>query len=719
LSVAESYPGRNGARRPRFGCPGAIAGLIVLLATGVGSAGELPIVSMAPQSNPATAKPPASFPTVALEHRHAWALLENAMCYIAPENQLTDASSGYPVEGWNEEPAKGLFLRCFTQLTAIGESLELLADIVAGVADTPALSREQSLARLTLAVKSLRHDQHDPQVSAQGLLGNFLGLSPGKRLGPLASSVEQEQFLNTLGETQGKAVWQALKAKGWIVPRNDDREAAVRRDADYGEAFFTGPLAPYRDEAIRRQVMALLDRRVVLVVFGDNANLTSSVAKTVGTLLMPEIKDHPSIEALRAELEQFLDDQREGYANLYDAKAGLFNFGWNATKNRLVGWLDAQGHWQTGHMDYLVNEFRDPATFVVLRYGLPVDAIANLGFQIKPYRMQDGSERYVLAPWEGSAFQALGLGLSMMDLNYHSWRRLLQNVVDVELDFAHRQQLPGFLSECYTGQGEQYTGNVGIPAITVNPTPRITDAASLYTLGVAYRVAPDKIEQFLATNWPLISTLQTRHGPWEGYNVTKRQPIELQTSAHTLALILGILGTGPDNMRRYLNFKRLNERLAQFVQPGTDVDLLAKENPVYAWTDRRDALTSTRQPAAFHVEGRLVQQLGIAFVLNRPEGISLSSGKLTLRYRCLSAMGSAVIAFKPAASPAAQSQWISKELFIPLLETHGAEQEIQVTLPATPGLMRIKEVVLTAKSAAAEQRVDLSITRLAFNPDRR
>jgi len=704
---------------PSFGHYCAVAWLTVLTVAWAGLADELQTLPTPPQTNPTTGKAQVCFPTVAPEHRHVRVLLENAMRYVAPENQMTDASSGYPVEGWNQDPPKGLFLRSFTQLTATGESLELLANVVAGYADTPSLSREQSLARLMLAVKSLCHDQHDPQLSNRGLLGNFLDLNSGRRRGPLAADVEQRQFRSAFGGAQGKAIWQALKSKGWIVARNDDREAAIRRDTEYGWNSFTGPLAPYRDDAIRRQVMAILDQRVVLVVFGDNANLSTSVAKTVGTLLLPEIRDNPSIKALCIELERFLDNQREGYAALYDAKAGLFNFGWNATKDRLVGWEDAEGRWQTGHMDYLVNEFRDPATFVALRYGLPGDAIANLGFKIKPYRMQDGTQRFVLAPWEGSAFQALGLGLSMMELNYLSWRKLLENVVDVEIDFARRKHLPGFLSESYTGQGLQYTGDVGIADITVNPKPRITDAASLYTLGVAYRVAPAKIEQFLAANWSVISKLQTDHGPWEGFNIAKQQPIEFQTSAHTLALILGILGTGPDNMKRYLDFKRLSGRLAEFDQPGRNTDFLAEETSVFAWADRREAIRSTRERTAFHVQGTPVQQLGIAFVLNRPDGVNLSNGALTLRYRCLGPMNSTVIAFKPAASAAAQLLWIPKELFIPLADTRGQEQEIQVPLPATPGLMRIKEVVFTSKSTAAVgQSLDLSITRLAFTPYR-
>src|SRR5205823_12006880 len=139
--------------------------------------------------------------------------------------------------------------------------------------------------------------------------------------------------------------------------------------------------------------------------------------------------------------------------------AGLFYFGRDTSRDRLFGWVDLEGKWKTGHVDYLVNEFRGPATFVVLRYGLPVAALNNLGFRMKPYRLRDGREVYALAPWEGSAFQALGLGLSLRELDSPSWRRLLENVVDIEIDFAARKNLPGFLSESYTGVGARYTGD--------------------------------------------------------------------------------------------------------------------------------------------------------------------------------------------------------------------------------------------------------------------
>src|SRR5262249_6217907 len=146
-----------------------------------------------------------------------------------------------------------------------------------------------------------------------------------------------------------------------------------------------------------------------------------------------------------------------------------------------------------------------------------------LGFKTKPYRMRDGREVYSLAPWEGSAFQVVGLGLMMNELGSPSWRALLTHAVEIEIDYASRHGLPGFLSESYTGDGTQYAGAVGIPDITVSPRPRITDAASLYTLGAAYTIAPEQVERFLAASWPVVSRLLTDHGPWEGFNVSKQE----------------------------------------------------------------------------------------------------------------------------------------------------------------------------------------------------
>jgi hypothetical protein len=649
-------------------------------------------------------------PTVDENHPHVRALLENALRYVAPESRTTDAVSGYPVEGWNDEPDKMLGLKSFTQLTAIGEWIEILANIVAGHVETPDISREEALAQLGLAIGTLRHDQKDAGLASRGLLVNFMDLASGKRLAPLAHDIDKLSFLSAFGREKGEAIWAALQAKGWLVPRRDDGDADIRRAANYGSEFFDGPLAPFADDVVKRRIMEILDRRVVTVVFGDNANLTISIARAIGAILHPRVKTDAQVETLRREMESFLDDAREGYAHLYDPQEKKFCFGWDATRNRYVGWRDDKGNFCKGYMDYLVNEFRGPTKFVVLRYDLPHDAVKNLGFKIKRYRNGDVNDAYVLAPWDGSAFQALGLGLCMGELQEPSWRKLLENFVDVEIDYATKNRLPGFLSESYTGNGAQYTGEVGIPDIAVTTMPRITNSASLYTLGIAYMIAPNKIERFLADNWTEVSALFTEHGPWEGRNLARQEAIAVQTSAHTYSLILGLIGTGPENMRYYLESRELLGRLAEIYKAGTSFDFLNGGTQVFAWGDKEANVKSARNEGGFQVQCGRTERLGIAFVPPPENAVDLSSGVLTVGYRSAEPVDRVVICFKPAANGSAPST-IPNELFTRFEQTNGSPAEIQVPLPATPGLTGLKEVVITCEGL---NRIDLVITRMAF-----
>jgi hypothetical protein len=656
------------------------------------------------------------FPTVRPEHHHARKLLENALLYLAPENGMIDLVSGYPREGWNQDPSRGLYLRSFTQLTAIGQYMELLANIAAGTCETPYLSRQEALRDLARLVKSLREDQRDPKLSSSGLLGNFLDLASGKRLGPLAADVEKHNLQAAFGLATGEAIWRALEKKGWIIPRNQDQEADIQRSSTYGWDHFTGPLEPFSESDTKRKITDILDQRVVMIVFVDNANLSAAVAKTSGALDRPEAKNLPGVPELRWELEQFLDDQQEGYSELYDAKVGQFYFGRDATKNRHFGWVDLQGKWVTGHVDYLVNEFRGPATFVVTRFRLPLEAIANLGFKMKSYRTQDARELPVLAPWEGSAFQALGLDLSMTELERPSWRKLLENLVRVEIDYSRRNKLAGFLSESYSGEGTQYTGSIGIPEITVSPMPRITDAASLYAVGTAYTVAPDEIERFLATNWSAISQLLTPHGPWEGYKSSSKELIKFQTTAHTLALTLGLLGTGSAHMKAYLQARGLADSLERIFPSGPEIDLLGPEIQVFAWNGKKSPMSSERAARLFHVRTACQDECGIAVVSSAPSGMNLSGGLLSLRYRSSAPSLDALITLKPSSNPLAAGGSIPTELFTRLADTRGREEQIEFPLPATPGLARIKEIVITLGPGSNGRPLDLTFSGFRLMP---
>ena len=594
----------------------------------------------------------------------------------------------------------------------------MLANVAAGRADTPHMTRGQALTQLAHLVKTLLEDQRDPTLSAEGLLSNFLDLSGGKRLGPLASNIEKSKFVEAFGPAKGEATLES--------PHRDRLAGSPARTArrptspganSTATSTSKAPSPPSTTPPPGRKILAILDARVVMIVFGDNANLSASAAKTIGALLSDsEVKEKPGVAAIRDELERFLEASSPATPASSTPRRACSYFGWDAPRNRFYGWDDLLGNRTVGHMDYLVNEFRGPATFVAARFGLPTASIANLGFKMKPYRLADGRDLNVLAPWEGSAFQALGLGLCLGEMGRPSWRALLTDAVDVELDYANRHALPGFLSESYTGEGTQYSGRVGIPEITVSPRPRITDAASLYTLGVAYSIAPARVEELLAANWAIISKLITDHGPWEGYNTTQKGPIAIQTTAHTLSLVLGLIGRGSDDMARYLESKGLADRLDPYFEVGPGVDLLA-HSPAFAWTAKGSTLASGKEGSSFHVKGDQLGQFGVAFVPEDPRGVNLSGGLLTLRYRSSQALEPVSIELKPVKPPTNDSGLIPRAITARFAATGDGEGEIRVPLPSTPGLGSIKEVVIFHERAA-KGPVDLTITHLSVAPIR-
>lgn len=646
-----------------------------------------------------------NFPLVNPAHERMQLLLANAFAYINPSNGIIDADSGYPVEGWNQDPGRALYLRSFTQLTAIGEWIELLANIAAGYADNPYISREKALKQLEHTVSSLLADQQNPAVSAKGLLGNFLGFGADGRVGPLSQEVEKQKFVDAFGVKQAESIWNALVAKKWIIPQQDGSFAKVPRKGDYGEHFFTHELAPFADSHTRAKIMAVLDTRVVQIIFGDNANLSASVAKAIGALHRSTLRDEPLAAELGDRLEQFIERQEEGYHYLYDRQAGTFMFGWNATNNRFSGWEDDDGRWIVGHMDFFGNEFRGPLAFVVQRFALPSDAVKNCGLKIKPYRMVDGRDLYALAPWDGSAFQSFGLSLFMQEMDFAGWRENLQNAVSINLDFSTRHELPGFLSESYSGNGVEYTGRIGIPDAAVTDQARIIDAPSLYTLGVAYDVAPDQVEAFLSRHWKIIHRLFTAHGPWEGFNTTTNEVIKFQTTAHTLALILGGIGSATDNMQRYLAWRGIKSLSKVLGGDAIAADLLNDAQWI-SWSPLGDSLEGSRK-TGFHLRGDSVRQGAVT--IKPPKPVGLSNGALLIRYRAAKPPVNSVLAID------AGPRVFQNEVFLRFDQSQ-TEKEIRIPLPATPGLEGVKELVLRFGDERNPAPVDLIFSRFKFIP---
>jgi len=657
-----------------------------------------------------------SFPMVGQDHTHMQQLLQNAMGYINPEHGLIDEKSGYPVKGWNHDPSKGLYLRSFTQLTSIGEWVELLANIAAGYADNPYISREEALVMLGKAVDSLLADKQDPTVSAKGLLGNFLGLEDGKRLGPLGEEVEKQEFVEVFGQEKAEKIWQALTARGWIVQQKEGAEGKIKRAGKYGSEYFTDELEPFADDATKHKIMDLLDERVVKIIFGDNVNMTASMAKAAGALMHPSLKGNEKAAALIEKLEGFMAAQKAGYDYLFDPETDTFIFGWNASTGQFVGWPDGKGGWVVGHQNYFINEFRGPFMFCLLKYGFPVNSVKNSGLKSKPYRLANGKDVYTLATWDGSAFQSLGLTCFMQEPLFQGWEMNLENAVDIHLDMAARLGNPGFLSEAYTGNGTEYTGAIGVQDIAVSTHHKLTDAPSLYTLGVAYAVTPEKMEQFLADNWEAITPLFSDHGPWEGFNTSSNAVIEFQTSAHTMSLILGGINSGQENMKRYLEAHCLIDKLAEFNRPGEAKNLLAQDVEWLAWTSAGDELVPLRETDSFQVRGEKVRTGGITIKVPQEKGISLSNGKLVIRYRAAQP-ANGVITLKRAPGLPVKPMVFENEIHFRFDVAVGHENTIEIPMPGTPGLENIKELILVYGNDNIAVSVDLTITGFEFVPE--
>jgi hypothetical protein len=350
----------------------------------------------------------------------------------------------------------------------------------------------------------------------------------------------------------------------------------------------------------------------------------------------------------------------------------------------------------------------------VLRYGLSSKLLSNLGFKIKSYETVDQRLLFTLAPYSGSAFQAFGLDLGLPLMEQPAWRMILENAVDIELDYATKNQHPGFLSESYSGEGVEYTGDVGMPDLAVTQDERVTTAPSLYTLGTAYQIAPEKMEKFLADNWPVISTLLTDHGPWEGYKTDEKRPIEFQTTAHTLSLLLGAMGNGPGNMKRYLEAQNLTGALEKLFQPGLPFDFLQPGIELSTWAGDGASVRVTRNGQKVTVHSESAGLGGVIFKLPVGTSTSLSGGLLELHYTCDRTVKRVTI--KLPRSEAAGPDVISNEILTRFVKTGDAGETFSIPLPTSPALHGMKTVEVNFEADADTVPLTLNLTQFSYKP---
>jgi len=181
------------------------------------------------------------------------------------------------------------------------------------------------------------------------------------------------------------------------------------------------------------------------VSFEDNTNFTNALAVAYGALLDETLTGNVTVHGSGGILEKidaFIANQREGYLAMYNDETQTFAQTMQISDRSLSGGIVLFG-----------AESSAPLLFLILQYGdtFPASAYAKLNFSTRSYTMQDLSTRQVVAPFSG-AFQMYWPALLMPESLNPDLQDMLETYTDVQLDFANRNDQPGFLSAAYDVQ---------------------------------------------------------------------------------------------------------------------------------------------------------------------------------------------------------------------------------------------------------------------------
>ena len=160
----------------------------------------------------------------------------------------------------------------------------------------------------------------------------------------------------------------------------------------------------------------------------------------------------------------------------------------------------------------------------------------------------------------------------------------------------------------------------------------------------------------------------------------------------------------------------LDKQLADFNRPGAAMDLLDESVNWIAWTSAGDQLIPQRDGEGFHVRGERVRTGGITIVVPEEKGISLSNGKLVIRYRAAQPIKKGVITLKRAPGLSIKPMVFENEITIRFDVALGHENEIEIPMPGTPGLENVKELILVYGDDHVVAPVDFTITEFEFIP---
>lgn len=215
----------------------------------------------------------------------------------------------------------------------------------------------------------------------------------------------------------------------------------------------------------------------------DNAFYAASLGLIVGAFVDDSSEKAKNLVSLAKEL---LYEQKEGWRNLYDEEKELLLGGYFGEDDKVY------------YSDSIYNEGRLATLMAIVLGDVPDNAWKNLEENYMNYTFTDGETKRVLAPWE-SAFQAWMplVFVPEMDWSPEGFKLAHQRYARVQADWANRENMPAFYSECsnpYSKEEYEYLTGIGIPGASVawqRGNPIRSDIGSVYATGLVYAVDPD------------------------------------------------------------------------------------------------------------------------------------------------------------------------------------------------------------------------------------
>ncbi|MBI3999703.1 MAG: hypothetical protein HY351_03730, partial [Candidatus Omnitrophica bacterium] len=302
-----------------------------------------------------------------------------------------------------------------------------------------------------------------------------------------------------------------------------------------------------------------------MITFGDNANLSQSIAVMVGAMeSLRSISEDGKILAQNVinAAELFLNNQEEGYREFYNANVIIDAENGNVLSKRFyavyytAAFNEHPANSFDGSLDRLANEFRSGVAFVIARYGLEPYAWNGLDVVTKAYQDQFGNSVTNLVPYDGGAFQIFWPLLWSNEQDQASMKAALTNYLYTAADFSNHNQLPGFVSASAVPEGG-YQGKIGIPGASETTEPLLSNVASIYSLASAYALNPTLVVSWLKAIFEQYPELIV---PNRGFVDALRSSTEFADVFNTIdqgSTVLGLLGSGGDFMETYLKNRNL------------------------------------------------------------------------------------------------------------------------------------------------------------------